>query len=107
MAAGGRRAIARVYTLVVEDQNIPQWNSSVVEKRERAPTKSESWTMVLGVAGQIGWMIAVPAVLFVIGGAWLDAYFDTKPVLTLASIPLALTVSAISVWRVIKQLGRP
>ena len=88
----------------MDDQNTPQWNSSVVAKRDRPPTKRESWLLVLGAAGQIGWMIAVPAVLFVMGGAWADGYFGTKPIFTLAGIPLALTVSAVAVWRVIRQL---
>ncbi len=63
-----------------------------------------SWYRVFGIAGQIGWMIAVPAVLFVLGGAWLDKYLATSPLFVLIGIPLSLIISAMSVRSVIKEL---
>ena len=80
--------------------------SSVVTSRPRTthPSDAQSWLMVAGAAGQIGYLLAIPAVLFVLGGAWLDSYLGTKPIFTLAGIPIALTISVISVWRVIVQL---
>jgi len=62
--------------------------------------------MVFGVAGQIGYIIAIPAVVFVMGGTWLDSYFGTKPLFTLIGIPVALIASGLAVWRLIKQLPK-
>ena len=84
----------------------PQWVSPVVEKRERKDLPQASWFTVLGIAGQIGYIIAIPAVLFVLGGAWLDTHFGTSPLFVLLGIPLALTISALSVWKMIKQVQK-
>ncbi|MSR87264.1 AtpZ/AtpI family protein [Candidatus Peribacteria bacterium] len=89
----------------MNDQEDPK-TSAVVTSRPRtsAPDDRAAWLMVAGTAGQIGYMIAIPAVIFVMCGAWVDSYFRTKPLFTLLGIPLALIVSAMSVWRLIKQL---
>ena len=87
-------------------ENPEPFASPIVSKRERPPTKVQSWYLVLGIAGQIGYLIAIPAVLFVMGGAWADKYFGTSPILTLAAIPLALAVSAVSVWRVMREVQK-
>ncbi len=82
--------------------------SPLVTSRPRTVMTADnaSWFRVFGVAGQIGYMISIPAVLFVMGGAWLDSYLGTKPMFTLLGIPLALMVSALSVWRMIRQVQR-
>ncbi len=80
--------------------------SPVVSSRPRTSSSTDiaSWTRILGLAGQIGYLLAIPAVLFVIGGAWLDSYLGTKPVWTLVGIPVALTVSVMGVWRLVRQV---
>lgn len=80
--------------------------SPVVTSRPRTVMNADnaSWMRVIGLASNIGWMIAVPAVIFVMGGVWLDSYLRTKPLFTLLGIPLALLVSSMIVWRLIKQV---
>jgi F0F1-type ATP synthase assembly protein I len=80
--------------------------SSVVSSRPRTESKSDnaSWMMVYGIAGQLAWMLALPAVIFVIGGAYMDKYFGTSPVFVTIGIPVALFVSVMAVWRMIKKL---
>jgi hypothetical protein len=75
-----------------------------VVKRERTVSKSQAWSKVIGIAGNLGWMIATPAVLFAVGGAYLDKWLGTSPLFVLIGIPLALIVSAMSVWKLIKQV---
>lgn len=91
----------------MDDKDIPK-TSPVVTTRPRTVMDADnaSWFRVFGLAGQIGWMIAVPAVLFVMGGAWLDSYLRTKPLFTIIGIPLALLVSAMIVWRLIKDIQK-
>jgi hypothetical protein len=79
-------------------------SSGPVTRRERTPTKGDSWNRVLGIAGNLGYMIAVPAVLFIVGGAYADKWFGTSPILVLTGIPLAFIVSGFSVFRLIKQV---
>lgn len=82
--------------------------SPVVTSRPRTETTPDvaSWYMVASAAGQIGYLLAIPAVLFVMGGAWLDSYLGTKPIFTLLGIPLALMVSVMGVRRMIRQLQK-
>lgn len=61
------------------------------------------WTLV-GLAGQIGYIIAIPAVLFGFGGAYLDKRLCTSPAFVLLGLSLALTSSMFGVWRIIRQV---
>ncbi len=48
---------------------------------------------------EIGYTIAIPAVIFVFGGHWLDVRFDTQPIFTLSGLLISLPVSSYAVWR--------
>lgn len=91
----------------MNEQEQPQI-SPIVASRPRTTASDDraAWMMVAATAGHIGYLLAIPAVVFVMGGAWMDSYFRTKPLFTLLGIPLALFISAISVWRLIKQVQR-
>lgn len=80
--------------------------SPVVASRPRTGMTPDnaSWFRVFGVAGQIGYVIAIPAVVFVFSGVWLDKWLGTSPIFTLLGIPTALIISAVTVWRIIKDL---
>ena len=78
--------------------------SPVVSSRPRTESKSDaSWLMVWGLAGQLAWMIALPAIFFVLSGVWLDKQLGTSPLMTVIGIPMALLVSAMGVWRMVKN----
>ena len=51
---------------------------------------------LLSFAWDLGYMIAVPIVVFAIGGAWLDKRFDSSPFLLLSGIFLAILTT--SLW---------
>lgn len=57
---------------------------------------------LLGLVSEIGFLIAIPAVLFGFLGASLDQRFQTSPWLLLASLALALASSTLAVWHRIK-----
>ena len=59
---------------------------------------------LLSLAGQLGFMIAVPAAVFGFGGAYLDRAWGTSPLFILVGLSLALLTSARMVWRLAKQL---
>jgi hypothetical protein len=42
-----------------------------------------------GIVGELGYIIAVPALLFGFGGAYIDKYFGTAPLISGASIAYA------------------
>ena len=53
---------------------------------------------------EIGYTIAIPAVVMTFGGRWLDGYFGTGPWLLLAGLLLSMPISALAVWKKIKPL---
>jgi len=69
-----------------------------------APVPAKSVGEMLGLVGQIGYLIAIPAFLFGFGGAWLDKRFNTSPWLMVMGLALALTVSILAVYRIVKPL---
>ncbi len=70
-----------------------------------APQKESLSTLrLLAVAGQIGYMVAIPAVVLGFAGAYADTYFGTKPWITLAGLAFALFVSMLAVYRIVTRI---
>ncbi len=68
-----------------------------------APSKEPLGTaQLLGLVSEIGFLIALPAVAFGFGGAWLDKISGTSPLLLIVGLALALAGSTLAVWHRIK-----
>lgn len=52
----------------------------------------------------IGFSIAIPAVVFTLGGRWLDSMYGTEPWFTIIGLFVSIPVAAMAVWRKIKPL---
>lgn len=58
------------------------------------------------LAWSLGYTIALPLVIFALGGRFLDKKFDTGPWLFLAGVLLSIIVSSWAVWlKVAKIIG--
>ena len=73
-------------------------------------SKKESIASALWLAVQLvwdmGWIIAIPAVVFGFGGAYLDKTFHTLPVFILLGLGIALLFSFIALKRKLKDIIR-
>ncbi|MBI5155843.1 AtpZ/AtpI family protein [Candidatus Peregrinibacteria bacterium] len=69
-----------------------------------AKSNEANWGLVFGLVGQIGYIIAIPAVLFAFGGAYLDKYAGTSPLFVILGLSIAFLASAFGVARVIKTI---
>ncbi len=47
------------------------------------------------MAGQLGFIIALPLVLFALLGRWLDQYYNVSPLFLLLGVLLALVVTVV------------
>ncbi|MDO8425759.1 MAG: AtpZ/AtpI family protein [bacterium] len=63
----------------------------------------QTWS-ALGLAFQLGYLIAIPIVLLAVGGRFLDHRFGTSPWLLLAGVLLSLVVSSVLVARKAKEV---
>lgn len=79
--------------------------SHVVVSRKRRPRGEFTNMRAIGLAGQIGYVIAIPAVLFGFGGAYLDKYFDISPAFMSVGLLIAFGSSVMAVKKMIDQLN--
>lgn len=54
---------------------------------------------------ELGFIIALPLVAFVIGGQWVDRLVGTKVAFTLGGVLLALLLSSYAIYLKIKKLS--
>ncbi len=67
--------------------------------------KENTWS-ALGLAWELGYMIAIPLVVFAIGGSFLDKYLGTSPIFLLVGILTSILLTSWMVYRkVIKLLS--
>jgi len=58
----------------------------------------------LRLAWNLGFIIALPAVLFGFGGAYADKHFGTSPWFLLVGFTIAILLSGIGVYRKVKEI---
>lgn len=66
--------------------------------------KTRVWLFLVGLVGQLGFMIALPIVLLAFGGRLLDARLQMSPVFLLAGIALAGIITTAWVVRRMRTL---
>lgn len=59
---------------------------------------------VLSLCGQLGFIIALPVAILTYYGHLLDLKFSTTPLFILIGIGLAMIVSGLIIWRLIKKI---
>jgi len=67
-------------------------------ERVRCARRMSFWQGI-GLAGAIGWMVSLPAVLGALLGRWLDGRAGTKLFWTLSLLTLGLALGCLSAWR--------
>lgn len=58
------------------------------------------------IVGEFGGLIAIPVVVLVLLGRWLDGRWETKPWMTIVAFILAAIISGFMVWRRTKEVAR-
>lgn len=66
---------------------------------------SRYWIFGLRIVGEFGGLIAIPVVLFVLAGRWLDGRWGTKPLFIIVGFVVAAVVSGMMVWRRSKEVA--
>lgn len=67
--------------------------------------KPEPLLNVWALAGEIGFILAVPLVILVFLGVKVDAYFSTTPLFIILGMLLSGVASTISIARKVKRLN--
>ncbi len=73
------------------------------EIQQKPNQKSLSKSELISIAFQLGFIIAIPVVVFGYLGKWLDEKAGTDPLLTLIGIFTAITFTSIWIYRKFKS----
>lgn len=60
---------------------------------------------VWAIVSELGFIIAIPLVLLILGGVKADRYFNTMPLFIIIAILVAPVISGIAIWRKIKTIN--
>ena len=61
--------------------------------------------LALRLAWSLGWIIALPAVLFGFGGAFLDKFLSSSPLFIILGFALAAFLSGVGVVRRVREIS--
>jgi len=59
---------------------------------------------VLSIAWQLGFLIAVPIAGFIFLGAWVDNFFETKPLFLLSGLLVGIVITVYEVYHLLIPL---
>lgn len=66
--------------------------------------KNFKFAYALSLLTQIGIFISIIAILFVLGGKYLDNQFGTRPIFLLIALAMSIIVNAFGVYKFLKPL---
>jgi ATP synthase protein I len=73
--------------------------------RARAEGRRAVW-FGLGMFGLVGWSVAIPSLLGLAFGLWLDSRFPGRVSWTLTFLIIGVALGSFNAWRWIKQEGQ-
>lgn len=89
-----------------ERQRIAEVVTKQEERKLRARREGDRGIWFgLGMYGLIGWSVAIPTVIGIAAGVWLDARFDMGFSWTLTLLFVGLTTGCINAWYWLKREG--
>jgi ATP synthase protein I len=78
------------------------------ERKRRARAEDRSVWFGLGMFGVVGWSVALPTVLGIMVGLWLDDRLDSGGTSwTLTFLGIGLGVGCLIAWQWVRREGRP
>ncbi len=78
---------------------LPSLVAFSVPRMEKNPQSQGFWR-ALGIAWELGYVIAIPIVILALGGRLLDKHFGTSPWLFLAGVLVSIALTSIGlVWK--------
>lgn len=79
--------------------------SSDAEKKIHARKKGKEIMFGLGVFGIVGFSIAIPTLLGILLGSYLDGKTDSSISYTITFLFLGLVIGCVNAWRWVKETG--
>ena len=80
-------------------------NKPLLEKGESERGEEKRMSIVLSLGLELGYIIAIPIIIFAFIGRYADRAFNTSPLFLLTGISLALAISTWLIYRKITKLS--
>jgi ATP synthase protein I len=94
----------------MHDKERPTWSEEAkVKERRKLRARSEKDRGVwfgLGMFGLVGWSVAVPTLMGVALGAWVDRTWESTASWTLTGLLVGVAVGCLNAWYWIKRESR-
>lgn len=94
----------------MHDKERPAWSEEAkVKERRKLRARSEKDRGVwfgLGMFGLVGWSVAVPTLMGVALGAWVDRTWESTASWTLTGLLVGVAVGCLNAWYWIKRESR-
>ena len=91
------------------DSEPERFDREIREKSERKikarRSKQKGVWFGLGMFGLVGWSVAVPALLLLALGIWVDSRYESRYSWTLMLLVAGITIGCLNAWYWIKQEG--
>ncbi|MCG6970054.1 MAG: AtpZ/AtpI family protein [Gammaproteobacteria bacterium] len=72
------------------------------KRRAQEQRKHTAW-FGLGMFGLVGWSVAIPTLIGIALGVWLDSHFPGKPSWTLTFLVIGVALGCLNAWFWVKQ----
>lgn len=73
---------------------------------EKNKENALTFATLASMVGELGFIIAIPLIITILAGIWLDKKLNTIPLFMIVGILLAITTSTIAIGRKIKRLNK-
>jgi len=75
------------------------------EKRKEAARRRDRPGIIFGMGmfGLVGWSVAIPTLLFLALGIWIDARFDTRFSWTLMMLAVGIFIGGMTAWYWVRE----
>ena len=81
-----------------EEQSFPHQVKTKANRKIKARRESKSLWFGLGMFGMVGWSVALPALLGIALGVWIDTHFSSRYSWTLMLLVVGVVLGCLNAW---------
>lgn len=79
-------------------RNFKQQVETKTERKLRARREKKSIWFALGMFGMVGWSVAIPTLLSIALGVWIDKHFQSRYSWTLMLLVVGVALGCLNAW---------
>ncbi len=81
----------------------PSGQSKTTPKKEPQPAGVSKDPSIQTALAEMAWQVAIPFMVFTLGGNWLDGRQDTEPLFTIIGMFIGLASASLLVYKIVER----